>query len=231
MRDQSLAANIGKPEQYVTVYSGMDTAAFINPPSPRAEVRTRLGLREEDIAVGTIARLFHLKGHETLLNLAPELCQDYPNLRFLWVGDGLLRSHFEDRIRYMKLQDRFIFTGLVDPSRIPELANAMDIVVHPSQREGLARAIVQGQLARAPVVAYDIDGNREGLIHGETGFVVRPFKASELEEGLRELLNDPEKRRAMGEAGRAFALGRFDAKVMVDALERVYADARARATL
>jgi glycosyltransferase involved in cell wall biosynthesis len=227
MRDQSLAANIGTREQYVTVYSGMETGAFVNPPVPREQVRASLGLREEHVAVGTIARLFHLKGHDDLLDLAPELCAKYPNLRFLWVGDGLLRANFERRIDAMNLKDRFILTGLVEPSRIPELANAMDILVHPSRREGLARAIVQGQLARAPAIAYDVDGNREGLIDGETGFIVPPFDVKQLDQKLRILLDDPAKRAAVGDAGRQFALGRFDAKVMVEALERVYADARA----
>jgi len=102
-------------------------------------------------------------------------------------------------------------------------------VVHPSRREGLARAIVQGQLARCPVIAYDIDGNREGLIEGETGFALPPFDQKLLAEKLAMLMEDESKRRAMGEAGRAFALSRFDAKVMVDGLERVYADALAAA--
>ena len=228
MREQSLAANIGTPEQYVTVYSGMETAPFLNPPVPREQIRASLGLKDEHVAVGTIARLFHLKGHDDLLDLAPDLCAKYPNLRFLWVGDGLLRASFERRIAEMKLQDRFILTGLVNPSRIPELTNAMDILVHPSRREGLARAIVQGQLAQAPAIAYDIDGNREGLIDGKTGFIISPFDRAVLKEKLEVLLDDPAKRQAMGEAGRSFAVGRFDAKVMVDALECVYRDARAK---
>lgn len=227
MRDQSLAANIGRPEQYVTVHSGMETGPFINPPVPRDEVRRQLGLEPHQVAVGTIARLFHLKGHDDLLDLAPDLCRRFPNLRFLWVGDGLLRPALERRIAEMELRDRFILTGLVPPSRIPELTNAMDVVVHPSRREGLARAIVQGQLARCPVIAYDIDGNREGLIEGETGFALPPFNRKLLAEKLAMLVEDEGKRCAMGEAGRAFALSRFDAKVMVDALERVYADALA----
>ena len=61
----------------------------------------------------------------------------------------------------MNLTDRFILTGLVPPARIPELVNAMDILVHPSRREGLARALPQGSLAGLPDITYDIDGNRE----------------------------------------------------------------------
>ena len=123
----------------------------------------------------------------------------------------------------MKLQDRFILTGLVPPSQIPQLVNAMDILAHPSRREGLARAIPQAELAQAPPVAYDIDGNIEGMIPGATGFIVRPFDRSDFAERIAMLVHDTTLRRMMGVAGREFALSRFDARVMVDALEQVYA--------
>jgi glycosyltransferase involved in cell wall biosynthesis len=222
MAKQSLSAGIGTPEQYETIYSGMETREFLNPPVPRENVRRELGLSPEHVAVGTVARLFHLKGHDDLLDLAPKLCDAFANLRFLWVGDGLLRQQFEQRITEMNLKDRFILTGLVPPARIPELVNAMDILVHPSRREGLARALPQGQLAGAPVVTYDIDGNREGLIDQQTGFLVRPFDKDGLADALARLIRDANLRQRMGAAGRDFAMKRFDTKVMVDALEALY---------
>ena len=84
MRDQSLAAGIGVPSQYVTVYSGMDTAPFLNPPTPRSEVRRALGLQDKHVVVGTIARLFELKGHDDLLYIAPPL----PSIRNLRIPLG-----------------------------------------------------------------------------------------------------------------------------------------------
>jgi glycosyltransferase involved in cell wall biosynthesis len=230
MRDQSLAANIGRPEQYVTVYSGMKTAPFINPPVSREEIRRQLGLRDEHVAVGTIARLFDLKGHEDLLNQAPQLCARWPNLRFLWVGDGSLREQFERRMRQINLRDRFILTGLVPPERVPELTNAMDILVHPSRREGLARALPQGSLAGKPVITYDIDGAKEGVIDDVTGFVLPPFDKVRLAASIDRLMEDPALRKRMGTAGREFALSRFDAKVMVNALEEVYRSCVVRKT-
>ncbi len=222
MRDQSLAANIGTRDQYVTVYSGMYTRPFLDPPVPREVVRRQLGLEPDDIAVGTIARLFHLKGHDDLLDAAPQLCREFPRLRFLWVGDGLLRPQFERRIAETGLKGRFILTGLVPPARIPELAAAMDVLVHPSRREGLARALPQASLARKPVVTYDVDGNREGVVDSQTGFVLPPFDKERLADAIRALVSDESLRRSMGDAGRKFALARFDSKVMVDALEGVY---------
>jgi glycosyltransferase involved in cell wall biosynthesis len=224
MRDQSLAAWVGRPEQYVTIYSGMETAPFLNPPVAREAVRTSLGITEQDVVIGTIARLFHLKGHDDLLALGPRLCARFPRLKFLWVGDGLLRQQFERRIAQMGLKDRFILTGLVAPSRIPELAGAMDILVHPSRREGLPRAVPQAALAAKPVIVYDIDGSREALIDGESGFLLPPFDVSRLEESIVRLASDPAVRQKMGDTGRDFALSRFDSNVMVDALERLYAE-------
>jgi len=230
MRDASLAANIGTPDQYVTVYSGMDTRAFVDPPVPRDVVRRQLGFEAEHVVVGTIARLFHLKGHEDLLDEAPQLCARFPNLRFLWVGDGLLREQFVRRMTDMNLRDRFVLTGLVPPDQIPQLVGAMDVVAHPSRREGLARAIPQGSLGGKPVVTYDVDGNAEAIVEGRTGFAVRPFDRTALAERIASLVADPARRAAMGTAGRAFALARFDTKVMVDALEALYADLLAAAT-
>jgi glycosyltransferase involved in cell wall biosynthesis len=203
----------------------METAPFLRPPVPREEVRARYGIAPGDVVVGTIARLFYLKGHDDLLDLAPDLCGRFPQLKFMWVGDGLLRQQFEEHIAKMNLKDRFILTGLVPPTRIPELCNAMDILVHPSRREGLARALAQGGLANIPVITYDIDGNREGVLDGTSGHVIPPFDKQLLGNALAGLLENADRRRRMGEAGRQFALGRFDAKVMVDALERVYRDA------
>jgi glycosyltransferase involved in cell wall biosynthesis len=223
MRNQSLAAGVGRADQYVTIYSGMDTQPFLTPPTPREEVRRRWGLEDRHVAVGTIARLFHLKGHDDLLEIAPDLCRRLPELRFLWVGDGLLRPELERRMKEMGLRDRFILTGLVPPRQVPELTAAMDILVHPSRREGLARALPQAALAGKPVIAYDIDGNKEAVLDGRSGFALPPFDRGKLSASIAQLAGDEKLRFEMGRCGREFALGRFDAKVMVEALEKLYA--------
>ena len=192
-------------------------------------MRAKLGLGPQDVTVGTIARLFHMKGHDDLLEMAPRLCKAFPSLKFLWVGDGILRGRFEEQIQRMGLKDHFIFTGLVLPARIPELTNAMEIVVHPSRREGLARAIVQGQLAAKPVIAYDIDGNREGFLDGQSGYLIRPFDRELFEKRLGELLANEKLRKEMGDKGQEFALGRFSSEKMVESLEAVYNESLSKA--
>jgi glycosyltransferase involved in cell wall biosynthesis len=222
MRDQSLAAGIGTASQYVTIHSGMETGPFLNPPVPRDQVRASLGIKSDDIVVGTIARLFDLKGHDDLLQIAPQLCGQFPNLRFLWVGDGTLRPRFETEMNRMSLRERFILTGMVPPQRVPELTGAMDILVHPSRREGLARALPQAALAGIPAITYDVDGNKEAIEQNVSGIVIPPFDVKQLAEAITKLVQDSELRSKMGKAGREFALARFDSKVMVEALDRLY---------
>ncbi len=225
MRDQSLAANVGRSGQYVTVYSGMKTAPFVASAVSRIEVRRRWGFDESHIVLGTIARLFDLKGHDDLIDIAPRLCAAHPNARFFWIGDGSLRAAFERRIAEIGLADRFVLTGLVPPDCIPELVGAMDILVHPSRREGLARALPQGALAGKPTITYDIDGAREAVLDGKTGVVLKPFDKLALLAAIMRLADDKTSRDAMGRAGQAFAMGRFDDQVMIEGLERVYVDA------
>jgi glycosyltransferase involved in cell wall biosynthesis len=218
----SLNRGVGRPGQYATVYSGMNVSAFVKPARDRDAVRRELGLKADDLAVVTVARLFHMKGHEDLLDHAKPLCGRHPNLKFLWIGDGLLRPDFERRIGEMNLRDRFILVGLVPPDRVPELVNAADVLAHPSRREGLARALPQGQLAGLPVVTYDIDGNADGLIHDQTGYALPPFDVDAFIDKLDTLLADRSLRHRMGIAGRSFARERFGADTMVRHLERIY---------
>src|SRR5205085_4358744 len=143
----------------------------------------------------TIARLCHHKGHENLLEIATQLCRKFPELRFLWVGDGILRGQFERRMETMGLRDRFVLTGMVPPEDVPQYTAAMDILVHPSRREGLARALPQGSLAGIPTITYDVDGAKEGTLDGVSGFVLPPFDRVRLSQAIEILLTDPARRR------------------------------------
>ena len=173
MTEQALAAGVGRPEQYRTVYSGMDVEAFLNPPRPRDEVRRELGLADDEVAFGTVARLFERKGHDDILAAAPAVLGANPKVRFVFIGDGILRDRLIAETERLGLRHAFHFVGLVPPDRIPELLAAMDAVVHPSLREGLARVLPQALLVGRPVISYDVDGARE-VVLPETGVLLQP---------------------------------------------------------
>ena len=172
--------------------------------------------------VGKIARLFALKGHDDLFQIAPELVHRHPRLKFLLVGDGPWRHRFEQLARDSGLAGHFVFTGLVPPAEIPGLVGIMDVLVHLSLREGLPRALPQALAGGRPVVAYDCDGAREVCLDGQTGFLIPPGDRGALIRRLGELAADAALRGRLGAQGREFVRTRFPVERMVEDLYQLY---------
>ena len=222
MTDLMVEARVAERSKFVTIYSGMDTQPFLNANQSREAVRSRLGIDPESIVVGKIARLFHLKGHKYLLACAQRVVQSNPRIRFLLVGDGILREPIERDIDAMGLREHFIFTGLVSPDEIPELIGAMDMLLHVSLREGLARALPQALLAGKPVISYDIDGAKEVVIDGKTGILLPPQSIEPLGEAILGLANDAVLRDRMGQQGRLLCQERFGHQAMTRQIRSLY---------
>lgn len=221
MRDQYLAAGIGRPEQYTRVFSGFDLAPFLaaqNDPTFRAQ----LGIAPGDFVVGKIARLFELKGHDDLFAAAPELVRHCPQMKFLLVGDGPWRSRFEQRSRDLGLKNHFIFTGLVPPTDVPRYLGVMNALVHLSRREGLARVLPQALAAGKPIVAFDCDGAREICLDSKTGLLLRIGDLNGLSRALGKLAEDAALCQRLGQHGREFVKERFPVERMVSDLFALY---------
>ena len=221
MRDQYLAAGIGRPEQYTRIFSGFDLAPFLASQNDSV-LRAQLGIAPGDFVVGKIARLFELKGHDDLFAAATELVRRCPQMKFLLVGDGAWRGRFEQMAGDLRLQKHFIFTGLVPPSEVPRYVGVMDALVHLSRREGLPRALPQAMAAAKPVVAFDCDGAREVCLDGETGFLLKPGDLSGLSQSLERLASDAALRQRLGQRGQEFVKERFPTERMVEELFALY---------
>jgi glycosyltransferase involved in cell wall biosynthesis len=228
MTDQYVKTGIAPRERFVTIYSGMEVEPFLDPPRSREDVRRELGLRPEHVVITKVARLFHLKGHECVIAAASRVAEEHPNVRFLFVGDGILRDQFVAQIEQAGLSDVFVFTGLVPPARVPELIQASDIVVHASYWEGLARVLPQALIAGKPVVSYDVDGAREVVIPGETGYLLPPRSVDELAAALCELAADPTLRERLGRTGRERFVDQFRHETMTRRIREVYASVLGR---
>ena len=221
MKQQYLAAGIGRAEQYSTIFSGFDLAPFLSATND-LHLRARLGLKADDVVIGKVARLFQLKGHDDLLTVAPQLVQSSPRVKFLLVGDGLWRDRIESKVKALGLEKQVVFTGLVPPAEIPALMGIMDVLAHLSLREGLPRALPQALACGRPVVAYDCDGAREVCRENDTGFLVRAGDLTALRQRLLQLAQDPELRHRLGGQGQQFVRERFPVQRMVDDLYQLY---------
>jgi glycosyltransferase involved in cell wall biosynthesis len=222
IRQKAIVAGIAPREKFSTVYSGMELDWFLQADVDPLRVRQEFGIPADAPVVGKIARLFSLKGHDQLLDAAPAIVARHPHVRFLLIGDGVLYDHLRNRAREAGILDNFVFAGLVRPERIPEMLSAMDVLVHTSLREGLARVLPQALAMGKPCVSFDIDGAPEVVIPGETGYLVRPNDARALGDAVSRLLADPELRKRFGEAGRRRVDPAFRAETMVAEISSVY---------
>src|SRR5262249_1955059 len=118
---KAIAARIAPAERFTTIYSGMELDWFLKAQTDGVLVRQELGIPLDAPVVGNIARLFPLKGHDELLDAAPEIVRRCPSVRFLLVGDGILQEHLRERARKAGILDNMVFAGLVARERIPEM--------------------------------------------------------------------------------------------------------------
>jgi len=221
MTEQYLAAGIGRREQYTKIFSGFNLSPYLaakNDP----QLRAKLGIAPDDFVIGKIARLFKLKGHDDLFSIAPEIIQQYPRVKFLFVGDGEWRGKFETKARELGLEKHFVFAGLVRPDEVPRYVGIMDALVHLSLREGLPRALPQTMAGGKPVVAYDCDGAREVCLNDKTGFLLPPGDLPILKQALSRLIENAPLRERLGQTGREFVRENFSAERMVDQLAALY---------
>jgi glycosyltransferase involved in cell wall biosynthesis len=219
MTRQALSAGVGRPEQYVTIYSGMEIRDFLDRPAGVEEFRRGLGLDENSILVTQVSRLAELKGHDYILDAAFGI--DDPRIHFCFVGDGRRRGDIQIRIHQLGLAGRVHLTGLAPPEQVPLVMHACDILVHCSLREGLARTLPQAMLAGKPVVAFDVDGAREAVSE-RTGILLEPGDLPGLKLAISTLAESPQLRRSLGQAGRQLASSRFDHDLMVERIEQLY---------
>ena len=245
MTREFLRRGIGKPEQYMTVRSGIEQEAYLSPAKreSRDEMRASIGVGSNDFIVGTVARLAEHKGHDDLLDALGVRLKEDPRWKLLWVGDGWWRERLLSRARAIGLSvmeldrvdaanDRHasvIVTGLVPPARVPGLIRAMDVLAHPSSREGLPRTVPQALLCGVCPVAYDVDGTGEACVEMVTGRLVPAANIAKLREAIEWCESHPAERQSLANAGRERCIREFSVSAMVDGLERAYDKARTAA--
>jgi len=219
---RAIAAGIGQPHQHSTIRSGFDTREFVSLLKPRAEARAHLGLPLASVIVGTVARLFPLKGHAEILRAARRVIAEQPDVLFVFVGGGPLRNDLERQVARSGMGRHVRFLGRVAPQEMATVFSSFDILVHASLREGLARVIPQGLLAGLPVVCYDLDGSSEVVTDGVNGFLVPARDTNVLAQRLALLIRDGALRSRLAGEGRQRIAKDFAVQTMVSEIDLLY---------
>ncbi len=208
------------PQKILTLPNCTDIHRYASQEATGA-ARKELGIGEDDLVIGSVGRLERLKGHRLLLEVTKDLIESFPSLKLVIVGDGIERSTLEELRSDLGLEDHVIFTGIRDD--VERLLPLFDVYAQPTiGREGLPLTVVEAMAARVPVVASDIGGTREAVLHNQTGILVPPGDKDSLTRALSRMLSDQELRSKLSKEGWSLCKAKFSVESMVDATTTLY---------
>jgi glycosyltransferase involved in cell wall biosynthesis len=205
-------------DKWVIIPNGVEPA----PPSTleRRDVLAELGLPAEAVLIGAVNRLWPQKRIKDLIWAADLLKCVRDDVHLLIIGDGPQRWRLERYRDQVQISDRVHFLGQRDD--VPQLLPHLACLWLASGYEGQSNAILEAMAAGVPVVATDIPGNRDLVVHGETGFLVPVGDRGNLAGWTKQLLDDPELARRCGEAGRRRVASEFSIPRMIQRHVELY---------
>lgn len=205
-----------------TVYNGIpfDNEIDIIPRSAFAE-KYGIDLSPDDVVVGIAARLHPVKGHTVLLDAAAKVLKKHPNTKFLIAGSGdELKPTLEKKAIQLGISDNVFFLGWVtEPFSFFE---CIDINVLASYSESFPYVILEGARMKKATVSSKVGGLEDLFVQNENGFLYTPGDSDALAEHLETLLDDPEKRRNMGEKLYLTAKEHFSLETMCNTQLGIY---------
>ena len=206
--------------------NGVDMTQF-QPGPPRPEAKASFGIPPAAPVVGFMGPIIAEKGVLELVEGFEQALKSVPDAYLLMAGDVIngdrdLRTKeiIRARIEKAKLASRVIFAGYQED--ISSFMQAIDLFVLPSHREGMPRSIIEAMASGKPVVATNIRGCREEIVHNVTGLIVPLRDGEALGKAMARILSDPALARRMGDAGRQRVEARFDERLVLDREVQVY---------
>jgi glycosyltransferase involved in cell wall biosynthesis len=220
IRDELLHEyRIGRSEQYAVVPLGFDLAAFAAiDDEARQRARAALNIPPASHVVSTVGRLVPIKQHRLFLETARLISEKDPRALFLIAGDGELRQELEATAAALGVAGRTRFLGW--RRDLATIYGASDVFLLTSRNEGTPVALIESLAAGVPGVSTDVGGVRDVL--DGIGLLAAFDDAATLAFHVATMLDNPEKRRNLGEQGRRAVLARYGLDRLVTDIARLY---------
>ncbi len=196
----------GIPKNIIyTIPNGLDVKEINFIPEDKLYLHKELGLDPKIKIIGMIAYFYNYysKGHKIFLDAAKVTLKEFPNARFVLVGDNIdvigIKEHFENYAQKLRIKDKVFFLG--ERNDIFSIISSLYMCVLPSQAEGCANVLLEAMARRIPNIASRIKSIEEIVDDGKTGILFEPGKVKSLAKSIKILLDNPELAEKMGIAG------------------------------
>jgi len=226
-------ANTNFTKQQLIKY-GCDTNKILLLPVGLEIDKFKFSVREiknkETINLITVGRLVEKKGHKYALEAISMLKKEDKNIIYAIIGDGPLKGELENLVIELNIFKIVKFYGALEQSEVVKLYNESDIFLLPSitsrdgDREGQALVIQEAQACGLPVISTLHNGIPEGMIDGDSGFLVPEKDSNAIAEKIKYLIEHPEIWPQMGRCGREFVEKKYNIKELNNQLVKIYQD-------
>lgn len=203
---------------------GVETGLFTPAPPKRSEPgRTQPHDLNSPMVFGAAKYLHHVYGLDILVR-ALAMVKDKPPQGVLLriAGTGPEEEPLKALAAELGVADRVQWLGALPNREVAHFYQSLDVVVLPSRQESFGVTAVEGSACGRPIIASRVGGLPEVVTDKETGLLIPPGNAHELALAMEYMLEHPEERKRMGEAGRAFVLAHYDWQENVTEMEKVY---------
>jgi len=214
-----------KASRVTAIQNAIDCESYYLP-GQRDDCRSEFGLAPDSPLIGYMGRIEKMKRLDLLLHAFVPVLARHPQARLMIIGEGKSKPELEAIAERLGISHAVIWTGFRQD--IARLLAAMDVYVQPSANEGLSLSILEAMAAGKPVIATDVGGAHEVITDQQTGILVRSGSSSAIGAAIMELLDHPQKRSALAQAGRNRVVQQFGVQQMVDAYQRVYHELASR---
>jgi len=215
-----LLFKIAQEDKFSVICSGIELNIIKESSSDEKQnLKKELGIPKNSLIVGTAGRLVPVKGPEFLIKASKYIISKYPDTYFIFAGDGPLEQDLKKKTLEMGISENIIFLGWSD--NLAKIISIYDIFVLPSLNEGMGRVLVEAMTLGKSIVASNIGGIPDLVIHEKNGFLFPPKNPKELAKYIQVLLEDKDKREKMGLVGKEMALN-FSAESMIEKIASLY---------
>lgn len=220
-KKEYLKYKVGKDWQLVAIPSGIDFSQLKLDSNKAIQLRKKNRISLNEKVVGSIGRFAPIKGFDLIVEAAPLVLKQFPEVIFYLAGIGPLKETLIKRVSELGINANFRFD---DFQSIEAPLQMIDILLLPSRNEGQSRTLVEGMFFEKPIVATSVGGVPDVLTHMKTGLLVSPEKPKELADSIIKLLKDDHLCDDLKVAAKKDALNRFSLNEMIEKLDHLYLD-------
>ncbi len=216
---------LGVNSRKVTKIHNSIEVAQIDLSASQLNFREKYNLSEKDMVIGTVGRVSEEKGQKYFLEAAQIVIRNFPDVKFVIVGEGPVKNDLEQFVEEIGIADNIIFTGFY--KNLSEVFSSLDLFVIPSLTESLPLVILEAMAAEKPIVSTNVGGIPESIIHEETGLLVRPKNSMEMAHSIIRMLNNKDLRLNLAANARQLVCDQFSIEGFVVQVETLYSDLEA----